>query len=193
MRLDHRVEGRGSVAQQRDAVAARDVGGGDAPEAARERRSRGGGQVADRPLDDESRGLGCVTVLARLYRMRAEYQADRQPRTILSSSRELERLRTSTGRANASSDRSTSGSRMMSPVTKAMFSATRRVVRCRSTRRGRSRSRAEPDVDEDASSRAARGSRALRRPSGGEHGMAARVSHDRSARRMALRRRRTGR
>ena len=39
--LEHRVEGRRAVAQQRDAIAARHVGRRDAPETARERRAAG--------------------------------------------------------------------------------------------------------------------------------------------------------
>ena len=43
--LEHRVERGGSVAQQRDTIAARHVGRGDAPKTARERRTRDGGHI----------------------------------------------------------------------------------------------------------------------------------------------------
>jgi hypothetical protein len=54
-RLDHRVERGGAVVEQHDVVAAGDVGGGDAPEPARERRA--GRRIGAAPFDGRGRDL----------------------------------------------------------------------------------------------------------------------------------------
>src|SRR6185437_15142857 len=55
--VEHRVEGGGPVAEQAHTIAARDVGGGDAPEPAGEGRP-GSGQVEAAAVEHESAGWG---------------------------------------------------------------------------------------------------------------------------------------